>query len=61
MKLVEFLTEIGDPELYKKRRAEAMRIIRAEVDRRIKNMPPPGGIERRQGEERREDPPEKST
>lgn len=52
------LTEIlGDPKLYDQRRAEAIRLIRAEVDRRKLNMPPPGGVERRKGEERREDPP----
>lgn len=53
MKLFEVL---GDPALYKKRREEALRIIRAEVDRRKKKLPPPGGVERREGERRTEEP-----
>lgn len=54
MKLFEL---IGDPKVYKQRKAEAERIIRAELDRRIKQMSPPGGVERRKEEERRTEPP----
>jgi hypothetical protein len=53
MKLTEIL---GDPELYRKRSEEAARIIRSELDRRRKNIPPPGGVERRTEKERREGP-----
>lgn len=53
MKLYEVL---GDPELWQKRRDEAIRIIRAEVDRRKKNLGSPTGEERREDQERRQEP-----